>query len=632
MAISHSIPSVWKALRVIRPQIVAVSAGVLTMAMPAFADPPPGQSAWLNGMHDIESLGYMQNATSGCDKGWITDLQYIGAGGQPSTNCHDAAVAAGISIIQRLDVDGSHSFPLDPAQAPGYASAFASFASQCPNTHVWIVGNEPNFTTNNADPESYASPYAEAYAKVHAALHAISGHHNDLVLVAPASPYSPFCICSMHRIIQQIVARGVQPDGFAIHAYTQAQHSGDYGSLASLVTSEDMSASNDGCGYPFHWQFRIYRDWIAAIEKEGHGGKPVFITETGNACAPQQGNSCYPNQDVGYFQAMFQEINAWNQDPSHTTKIRAITPYRWTLNDDGTGRDFAIGNRPALLDDLTHAFSKKYAWTTPASCESQPNTCTDDASCSGSTICDLTKGNCASISSCGNGGVCPTGEICREATFDCAPSTRGAANITFEPSNPAPGSEVTIDVSGTAGYTNVGLSFEAVPGATVPTELVAIEGTGPYHWKYKATAGATGTYRATFVADPGASTVYAIGYVNVGDVFPDTGGSGGAGGTGGAAGTGGMGTGGSGGISESGGASGSGGGTAGSSGGAAGSSHQTYTNDTNDEGCGCTMPGVGASQPGYPAILALIALHWAQRRRRSTESDRSPHYFLKNKG
>ena len=42
---------------------------------------------------------------------------------------------------------------------------------------------------------------------------------------------------------------------------------------------------------------------------------------------------------------MYAEIRSYNA--SHITKVRAITPYRWTGNDDGSGRDFAIGTRGA---------------------------------------------------------------------------------------------------------------------------------------------------------------------------------------------------------------------------------------------------------------------------------------------
>ncbi len=568
---------------------LSLAALALAHASPAFAAPPPGQSALLNGMHDIESTPFMQNATQGCDKGWITDLRYIGTGGQPQADCHDGAINAGISIIQRLDVSYSESFPLNPVGAPGYGDAFASYASQCPNIHVWIVGNEPNFTANNSDPATYAAPYAEAYAKVHQKLHAVPGHGSDLVLVAPASPYSPYCICSMHKIIQEIKARGVTPDGFAVHAYTQAQQPGEYGGLAGLVSSEQMSQSNDFCGYPFHWQFRIYRDWIKAIEDNGLAGKPVFITESGNACAPQQGNPCYPNQDVGYFHAMWKEIDDWNKDPAHPTKVRAITPYRWTLNDDGTGRDFAIGNRPTLLGELTGAFAQQYAWTSPKTCGGMTGNCQDDAGCSGPAICDWGAMNCQSTNGCGANAACAAGELCRFGTLDCVPETRGPATIVFDPPAPSPGATVKIDVSAAQGYTNIDLSLEELAGSAISTKLLSITGNGPYHWIYEATLGGEGTYRATFRADPNANTIYGIGYANVGQpvVMGPTGSGGNAAtGSGGATnGAGGNATTGAGGASGAGGAG---------------------NNVDEGEGCGCALPGGNGNAEG----IGLIALAW----------------------
>jgi hypothetical protein len=570
---------------------------------PALAEPPPGQSALLNGMHDIESWGYMKDATDGCDKGWITDLRYIGTSGQPNADCHDAQIAAGISIIQRLDADGSQSFPLNPALAPGYADAFASYASQCSNIHVWIVGNEPNFTASNSDPATYASPYAEAYAKVHQKLHAVPGHESDLVLAAPASPYSPYCICSMHKIIQEIKKRGVSPDGFAVHAYTQAQFPGEYGGLAGLVTSEQMSQSNDFCGYPFHWQFRIYRDWIDAIEAEGDGGKPVFITESGNACAPQSGNPCYPDSDVGYFHAMLKEINDYNKDAGNPTKIRAITPYRWTLNDDGTGRDFAIGDRPALLGELKGAFGMKYTWTSPKSCGGMTS-CSTDADCQGSAICDLGSLMCSPTQACGPEGACPAGEVCREGTFDCVPASRGPASIVFDPASPSPGGGVTIDVSADIGYTNIGLELTLVGGAPVSTMLKEITGSGPFHWVYTATLAGSGTYRAVFKADPGASTVYGVGYVNVGDIdFP-------SGSSSSSAGAGGGGAGSVNGSSGSGGP-GSGGGGASSGGG--------------ESGCDCDLAAGAPSSSARVSFIAGISISLLALRRRRRAVGRRAH-------
>jgi len=137
-----------------------------------------------------------------------------------------------------------------------------------------------------------------------------------------------------------------------------------------------------------------------------------------------------------------------------------------------------------------------------------------------------------------------------------------------------PGDNVVIDVSAAVGYTNIGIDLRPIPGAAVLTTLDSIQGTGPYHWIYKATVGAAGTYRATFRADPGATTVYGIGYVNVGTVSI-TSSSSGAGGAGSA------------------GAGGGGG-----------------------EGCGCAVPGRGVEQAcGAALLLGLVLLGGAKARR-----------------
>jgi len=503
-----------------RSHAFVLALAVVGIALDAQAAPPAGQSAFLSGMHDMESASWIKStpATPTCDRGWITDLQYIGFGGTPSASCHAAETAAGISVIQRLDASGSEPFPHDPTKADGYASAFASFVSVCPNLHVWIVGNEPNVGWSE-DVELTSTANAAAYAAVHKKVHAVAGHASDLVLLAPDSPYSPVCICSLHKAIQKVKAKGVTPDGYAVHAYTQAQVATDLPGMTSLVTSEAMSGSADGCGYPFHWQFRIYRDWIKAIEAEGEGGHPVFVTESGNACKPAAGNKCYPDSDLGYFQALFGELDAWNA--SATTKVRAITPYRWTLNDDGTGRDFAIGNRPTLLVDLKKAFEKKYAWTTPATCGTPVETCTDDAGCAGAKICDLPTSKCIDTTPCGPGGTCASGSICRSPTNDCVPISRGEGKLEAKTQPFKPGDTATLDASSTTGYTNVAMELAGPSGAIV-TKWKGLE-KPDYHWVWTAPLAATGTHRATFRADPGGK-VYAIGYFNVGDiVFPDAG-------------------------------------------------------------------------------------------------------------
>jgi MYXO-CTERM domain-containing protein len=398
--------------------------------------------------------------------------------------------------------------------------------NQCPKIHVWIVGNEPNVGWSE-DVELTTDANAAAYAAVHDAVHAVAGHAGDLVLLAPDSPYSPVCICSLHKAIQKVKAKGAAIDGFAVHAYTQAQHPSDYPTMASLVTSEEMSASNDGCGYPFHWQLRIYRDWIKAMEDEGEGGKPVFLSESGNACAPAVGNPCYPDADVGYFTALWGELNAWNA--TATTKIRAVTPYRWTKNDDGTGRDASIGTKPTLLVDLQKAFASKPAWTTPKTCGPSTGSCVTDDDCAGMSICDLATGKCAPTTPCPFEGSCGGGMICRAP--DCVPESRGEATITVTPLAPRTAPvDVTLDAFDTVGLTNVEMQLESLSPSTttVPTTWIGLKDPH-FHWQWSAHLTAQGAYRATFRADPGRH-VYAIGYFGVAfpgasDAGPDGGGA-----------------------------------------------------------------------------------------------------------
>ncbi len=501
---------------------------LLLAALPraAAAQPPPGQSALLNGMHDMQAESWMKGATSGCDKGWITDLQYIGTSGSPGASCHTSATKAGISIIQRLDVSGSESVPKSASQAPGYGGAFASFVSKCPNIHVWIVGNEPNFTWNKSDPDCSSAGYAAAYVEVHKRVHKLPGHQSDLVLVAPNSPYSPGCLHSLRMIIDKIKAKGVTPDGFALHAYTQE---GTGSALkASKVTDGKKATDNtvDQCpggatwSDTWHWNFRIYRDYITqVIEKKGLGGAPVFITESGNACTPQKGNKCYPDADVGYFQALYADVAAWNKTAK--TKVRAITPYRWTKNDDGTGRDFAIGSRSKLLGDLKKAFSKKYAWTKVKCGGTTPTGCTHDRDCKGKQICELASGKCKATASCGAAGGCKAGYTCRSTRGDCAPTCRGTASMSWSPGKPAPGAKVNVDISAAAPYANVGLEVEAPAGGKLPTTWGGVKKVGgKYHWYYAVTPKQKGTHRLTFTADPNKSTVYAICYLNIGQSKP----------------------------------------------------------------------------------------------------------------
>jgi hypothetical protein len=223
---------------------------------------------------------------------------------------------------------------------------------------------------------------------------------------------------------------------------------------------------------------------------------------------------------VGYFKSLWIELDAWNAGA--TTKIRAVTPYRWTKNDDGTGRDASIGTKPSLLVDLQKAFASKPQWTTPKACGST-GTCVTDDDCAGKTICDLTTGKCAPTTACSP--ACPATMICRAAGGDCVPENRGESTITVLPSSRTAPVDVVLDAFDTRGLTNVEMDLESLYPTTkvVTTTWIGLKDPH-YHWQWSAHATVEGTYRATFRADPGRH-VYAIAYFDVAgpDVFPDAG-------------------------------------------------------------------------------------------------------------
>jgi hypothetical protein len=268
-------------------------------------------------------------------------------------------------------------------------------------------------------------------------------------------------------------------------------------------------------------------DYIKAIEAKGLAGRPVLITESGNACEPTiANNACYPNADVGYFQALYAEANRWNQLASTKTKIRAITPYRWTPNKDGTSRDFAIGKRPALLADLKKAFAKQYRWTT-SKCGTIPgctsdNDCPQGQRCQQGTCTNPTPG-CASNSDCPPGDNCINGQCTRPTcptTRTCNPNQtcspaqcsdnpgqcigKGTAAFSIVPTTPPPGTNtVKVSVTHPQGLTYIGLQYCG------PTQgkgtLINIDKAPNGHFRWNFTIGPIqrGLYRIDFTSDNG---------------------------------------------------------------------------------------------------------------------------------
>ena len=457
----------------------------------------------------------LQGASDGCDHGWITHADAITESGSTSFDA-SGLKRDGISVIARLDHTWSESVPRDGGERARYADRFVSYVDHSPDVHVWIVANEPNVTLGG-EPSSYVEPYAQAYIAIRDRVHALPGHGDDVVLVSAPSPWSPCFLDGLSQTIERVQGAGVTVDGVAMHPGT--------GHTASTqdparVTMDDRRIVCPGGRYESSYgEFRVYRDFIRVVEDHGLTGLPMYGTESAHNC--EGATNCYENRNNGYFAAAYRELDEWNR--SNATKVRALTPYRWLGFGDGTGRSFAISERPELVADL--AGNGGYTWTT-TSCGTTPDPdgCEGDQDCGATEVCNLANGACTTASACGASGSCEAGQLCRRDGMVCVPEMRGAAAIGFDPGDPDVGDAVVVDATDDDGYTHVHLDWEGPLGTGGNPEITRHwQDTlgGRHHWYYATSVAATGTYRATFSADPN-GTIYAIGYLNVGETVVTT--------------------------------------------------------------------------------------------------------------
>ncbi|HOX42045.1 MAG TPA: putative metal-binding motif-containing protein [Myxococcota bacterium] len=459
----------------------------------------PGESPYLYGLHDwtTDSAEFLIQASAGsdCARGWLLHAEAIGHQGYAGSADFGPLTSRGLGVIVRLDDTWSDTVPRSEADLPAFASTFADYVSRSRGgAHVWIVGNEPNLDWGHgALPPAH---YARAYLAVRDAVHALPGRAGDQVLVAPPGIwadlpelYGDWLEDYFRAVLDELAGRH---DGFAIHAYTRSFE-------PAAASSEAMWP--DGV-HTWHFQFRVYQDVLGALRARGILDVPLYITEAGNVCDPP----CdpYPDQNLGYFQALYEEVHAWNL--AHPDQlVRALTPYRWTRNDDGSGRDFCIGCSGPLLDDLRGAIATGRRWTT--GCPGGPVSDQDQDGYSPPADCDDARPDVHPGAS----------EVCGDGVDqDCAggdpPCPDGQVTFAFEPAAPVAGEAVDIDVAGHVGHTNIGLGIDG-PGGSLASALMGIDGAcvadpgDLCHWRYRATFGLAGLYHLTFSADPDA-TVY----------------------------------------------------------------------------------------------------------------------------
>ncbi|MBI3536136.1 MAG: hypothetical protein HY070_01020, partial [Chloroflexi bacterium] len=327
---------------------------------------PPQIPQFIFGVHDPDGANVM---TSAGKPGWITVSLKVTSDG----NDFSALANQGLGVIARLN-NGYGSEGTIPA-----SSQYDAFAQQCANfiagakgCKIWIIGNETNLAwerpgNSGGSGGEILTPqlYAQCFAKCRAAIKKIAGHADDWVIPSPPAPWNNQTaypgneagdwIKYFADILNECIQLGQTPDALAIHTYT-------HGFKKDLVTSDEKM------GAPFqnrNYHFRAYRDFLSVVPS-ALKNVPVLITET-QAADPDW----WQNQNIGWIQAAYKEINDWNANSANQT-IQALCLFRWQAN-AGDPPGWSISNRAALMDDFRAAMQNAYKVKMPAT-QSPPST------------------------------------------------------------------------------------------------------------------------------------------------------------------------------------------------------------------------------------------------------------------
>ncbi len=301
---------------------------------------PPQLPSHIYGLHDIGGQDRLTNAGR---TGWLLDS--VDLSSQDGAD-YSALRHAGLSVIVRLNYGVGAAGTIPPTyQYDAFAARCAAYVQHSPGARVWVIGNEMNTSAERPQyldgVREIITPqrYAQCFSKCRNAIKGLPGHANDLVFPGAVGPYNAETGDWVQYLIDILNLLGNQADGIALHCYTH-----DFN--VAQITSDDMM------GAPFnnrHFNFRAYRDFLTALP-ESFRALPVFITETG----PLAG---WQNSNIGWIQAAYAEINAWNADPAHQP-IQALILHRWQTLADHPER--GLQDKSALLADFQAALAADY--------------------------------------------------------------------------------------------------------------------------------------------------------------------------------------------------------------------------------------------------------------------------------
>ena len=316
-----------------------------------------GESPYIFGIHD--KGGEFLMAEKG-KKGWVLITEAVGRNPHDHSTKHYSDLEdQGYGVIVRLN-HGYHNtktgsfpgtIPLQDANSQNYqdfAVRCGNFVEHSSGCHIWIIGNEMNLSNEwpggkngqAITPERYEDCFKRCYAEIHKR----PGHEDDQVVVGSVAPWNNETTYTNNErgdwvkyLADVLTLLGTKCDGIALHTYT-------HGKDRKLITSRDRMES-----FPDrYYHFRTYREFMEAIPASMRG-LPVYITETDQ-------NDFWDHSNTGWVQAAYEEIDRWNQEPTHQ-KIRCLILYRWSRDDQWSFQDIT-----EVKDDFRAALDHDYRW------------------------------------------------------------------------------------------------------------------------------------------------------------------------------------------------------------------------------------------------------------------------------
>lgn len=319
-------------------------------------DPYP---AFIFGMHDRGGEHLMLEKGK---RGWVLVTEALGADPNNGSGSNYTDLASqGLGVIVRLNYGygTAGTIPLS-SQYSAFARRCGNFVHASPGCGIWIIGNEMNLAAERPGgaggqiitPELYANCFRLCRNEIRSR----PGHANDQVIPGAVGPwniqtkYSGNLSGDWVRYFADILTLlGQEVDGIALHTYSHGQN-------PDLVSSD---ARMDPPYQNYYWNFRAYRDFMAAIP-QALRDRPVYITE-----ADQYG--AWLDQNSGWVRNAYREIDTWNRQQGNQP-IQALILYRWIIGNPNDPQEvgWAISNKAGVQNDFRDAMNNNYAVVLPS--------------------------------------------------------------------------------------------------------------------------------------------------------------------------------------------------------------------------------------------------------------------------